>query len=153
VSDINGTGYGSDHAWKHIRDGSSYSVYSCRNCPATFTHFYDATPNIFKAIEAAGVPKSCPPNDDAKAAECVAAFKPLADAAQAVLDAAEIRRLREAMEAAATRLHDEVRRTDKQGDFYHSDCVSSEFADDVAFDLQAALAPSSPGTDAKGGAA
>ena len=65
MSDINGNGYGSSHDWERLWSNTTNSRqkkathYKCRKCGATFSHFYDIEPNIFKAMELAGVSKDC----------------------------------------------------------------------------------------------
>lgn len=67
VSDIGGTGYGSDHNWKRgetnqhpISYSDKFTRYHCRNCDATFNHYYDVTPNIFDNIKGVGISDKCP---------------------------------------------------------------------------------------------
>lgn len=60
MSHINGTGYGSSHDW--IYRGTPYggcTKYKCAKCNVDFSHHYNDTGNIFKAIEEEGVPDKC----------------------------------------------------------------------------------------------
>lgn len=62
MSAINGDGYGSSHDWRGVtpQDNSKRTIYDCAACGSSFTHFYDETPDIFRAIERAGVVDVCP---------------------------------------------------------------------------------------------
>ncbi len=70
MSDIYGTGFGSNHEWVRGKTepvnsifGSSSATkstfYSCKNCHIGFRHNYDDIPDIFLAMERAGVPEKC----------------------------------------------------------------------------------------------
>ena len=59
MSHINGQGYGSSHDWMYQGSIPKASGYQCKGCGERFTHMYDETPNIFQAIEQAGVPDAC----------------------------------------------------------------------------------------------
>ena len=67
-SAIAGDGYGSSHAWargKTAQVGAAAAFfkrtdYHCAACGAHFVHPYDLMPNIFEAIELAGVVDRCP---------------------------------------------------------------------------------------------
>lgn len=59
-SDINGIGHGSDHHWHYEGTPSNASIYKCAKCFWTFAHYYNHTPDIFKAIQASGVHDKCP---------------------------------------------------------------------------------------------
>ena len=63
MSDIIGTGHGSEHDWLHdLTDtfgGESGSRYLCNYGDAVFVHLYDVTPDIFAAMKIAGVPEHC----------------------------------------------------------------------------------------------
>lgn len=59
-SDIQGSGWGSDHLWHH--EGTSPSrttYYKCARCFWPFGHHYPSTPSIFKAMHDSGVPEKC----------------------------------------------------------------------------------------------
>ena len=61
MSDIMGSGWGFDHDWKCL--GTPYSGvthYKCKACETRFTHYYNHTPEIGKAMHASGVPEHCP---------------------------------------------------------------------------------------------
>ena len=65
-SEIHGTGYGDSHTWSRIFTTlgdleyyEKFTSYSCK-CGADFNHYYDVTPDIFKAIKESGVPDKCP---------------------------------------------------------------------------------------------
>lgn len=59
MSDIHGSGFGSKHNWhRHFTRANKSTPYTC-DCGASFTHWYDETPNIFQAIKEAGVPEDC----------------------------------------------------------------------------------------------
>lgn len=66
MSDIYGTGYGSNHNWKRGGTnqvgswGTKATVYKCADCNAIFTHYYDHIPDIFVALEDTGVSENCP---------------------------------------------------------------------------------------------
>lgn len=66
MSDINGKGYGDSHDWAKLVTaqvqswGRKETLYKCRRCDVLFSHFYDETPDIFEAIEKAGVQDECP---------------------------------------------------------------------------------------------
>lgn len=66
MSDIGGVGYGDKHDWKRgetAQVGDRYwdkgTGYHCPKCGASFNHAYDIIPNIFQAIEQAGVKENC----------------------------------------------------------------------------------------------
>ena len=66
MSDISGTGWGSDHDWERGETnqvGSTYWLkgthYYCRNCGIHFEHKYDLIPNIFEAMKQADIPEKC----------------------------------------------------------------------------------------------
>lgn len=72
-SHIHGEGFGHSHVW--IRGGTNQggfgqgltasqkaTAYMCPNCGSSFSHQYDVVPNIFQAIENAGVVDVCPNN-------------------------------------------------------------------------------------------
>lgn len=71
-SDIYGEGYGSSHTWKRGENRNLGSVqaalrgscYTCSTCKVTFRHYYDLTPNIFKAIQECGVDDKCSENPE-----------------------------------------------------------------------------------------
>lgn len=60
---ISGDGYGSSHDWIGVtpQENSKRTFYHCV-CGVSFTHHYDAEPDVFRAIEAAGMPDVCPKN-------------------------------------------------------------------------------------------
>lgn len=74
MSDIFGKGWDDDHNWQRgstAQVGSTWAAksttYQCRNCGVAFSHPYDIIPDIFQAIEQAGVKEHCPtPNIDRK---------------------------------------------------------------------------------------
>lgn len=67
-SAVCGNGHGSSHAW--VRGATAQvgaaaaarksTAYRCSACGAQFVHYYDLVPNIFDAIERAGVADQCP---------------------------------------------------------------------------------------------
>lgn len=67
MSDIRGSGYGDNHKWKKCytpQVGSApnnqrYTYYECRECGFVFIHYYNITPNIFKAMNDVNVPAEC----------------------------------------------------------------------------------------------
>jgi hypothetical protein len=63
MSDIHGTGYGSDHNWKwDITDtfgGEKGTRYYCPDCKQVFVHLYDVTPNIFEAMRERHINEAC----------------------------------------------------------------------------------------------
>lgn len=59
ASDINGTGWGSDHLWHYEATPSNASLYKCARCFWNFSHFYNSTPDIFAAMREAGIPDQC----------------------------------------------------------------------------------------------
>ncbi len=65
MGDIQGIGYGCDHDWEN-RGTSIHRTthYKCRRCGCGFWHAYNDTPNIFKAMKLAGVPKDCTKEHD-----------------------------------------------------------------------------------------
>lgn len=62
MSAINGEGYGHSHAWVYEGSFPGVSQYRCarEECGALFTHAYNETPDIFKAIEETGISDLCP---------------------------------------------------------------------------------------------
>lgn len=58
-SDIKGDGHGSDHLWHYEATPSNASVYKCARCFWPFAHYYHHEPDIFKAMQGAGVPNEC----------------------------------------------------------------------------------------------
>lgn len=65
VSDIQGEGFGSSHEWRGDtpQDNSKRTFYVCASCGASFCHQYNRQPEIFAAIEEAGVPNECGAED------------------------------------------------------------------------------------------
>lgn len=69
MSHVNGIGYGSSHNWENrgslqwgsmgLPSTAARTDYNCKDCGVRFVHQYNITPNIFKAIEEAGVPDIC----------------------------------------------------------------------------------------------
>jgi hypothetical protein len=63
MSAINGAGWGSDHNWvylhTHADDYSKGTSYRCGVCGARFMHYYDVEPDIFAAMQRAGVSDKC----------------------------------------------------------------------------------------------
>lgn len=58
-SDISGSGHGSDHLWHYEGTPSNASRYKCARCFWPFAHYYNHTPDIFKAMQQDGVPQTC----------------------------------------------------------------------------------------------
>jgi hypothetical protein len=69
---ILGKGYGSSHRWSKgstlwssttqpLMPHQKHTHYQCVECDAHFLHFYDITPDIFDAIEQAGISDQCIP--------------------------------------------------------------------------------------------
>lgn len=62
---IIGKGFGHTHLWKKAHQGlrecrwDRYTLYECLHCEERFKHYYHVTPDIFKAIERAGIPNGC----------------------------------------------------------------------------------------------
>lgn len=72
MSDIYGKGYGDKHDWKRgytpqvgSWDTKSTS-YRCGVCGEKFTHFYDAIPDIFQAMQHQNVNAECKPPTEPK---------------------------------------------------------------------------------------
>lgn len=68
MSDVEGSGYGSDHNWKKDITGKFMingspeqgTRWICRDCGEIFVHWYDLWPGIFEAMEYRGIPRDCP---------------------------------------------------------------------------------------------
>lgn len=62
-SAIYGNGYGDKHNWERQVDEypESSTLYTCRNCPAAFRHFYNkfGQEDIFQAMKLRGVSEEC----------------------------------------------------------------------------------------------
>lgn len=58
-SEIFGKGCGSDHLWHYEGTPSNSSCYKCARCFWNFAHYYNHTPDIFKAMKDSGVPDKC----------------------------------------------------------------------------------------------
>lgn len=66
-----GVGYGSDHKWSNKNIvypkgfaqfypiAMRHSMYECKECGITFVHYYNTTPNIYKAMEKSDIPQQC----------------------------------------------------------------------------------------------
>lgn len=58
-SDVKGEGWGSDHLWHYEATPSNASYYKCAHCYWPFAHSYNHEPDIFTAMQLAGVPNKC----------------------------------------------------------------------------------------------